>query len=100
MAALDAIPGDSRPSAPKPAAKPIPPKKVAAPAAAAPILVSESVRGFRLDACLACEKLVENGYCSEGQWFVRIKAKLASGNCPLKRWPTVTPSPPATSADH
>jgi hypothetical protein len=90
MSDLQAIPGDSRPPAAKPAAKPILAKKAPPAVPAAPILAPEAVRTARLDACLACDQLRENGYCAKGSFFVRIRGKLSSGSCPISKWPKGT----------
>lgn len=41
----------------------------------------------RIEICLACEKLTDDFRCQECGCFIKVKAKLLTANCPLRKWP-------------
>ena len=51
------------------------------------VKASSQMEKDRIEACLSCDKLTDDFRCTQCGCFIRIKAKLLTSNCPLRKWP-------------
>lgn len=45
----------------------------------------------RLKICGSCERFRTDGFCAECGCYIRLKATMATENCPLNKWTIVAP---------
>jgi hypothetical protein len=53
--------------------------------------VSSVETGRRLKICGGCERFRTDGFCAECGCYIRLKATMATENCPLNKWTIVAP---------
>ncbi len=51
------------------------------------IKASSQMEKERIEICLTCDRLTDEFKCSECGCFMKVKAKLLTQNCPLRKWP-------------
>jgi hypothetical protein len=49
-------------------------------------LVSEEIYGSRFEICKECDRFVYGSTCSVCGCVMQVRARLADGKCPQKKW--------------
>lgn len=49
-------------------------------------LADEDVYKSRYDACMECDNLMYGSTCSQCGCIIQVRARLADGRCPKKKW--------------
>jgi len=50
------------------------------------ILTTESKQQTRIETCLNCDKLSDNGICGLCGCFMNVKVRLEAAKCPASKW--------------